>query len=159
MKEAFFTTEVGRSIRHYGGYSYKIPDAPITKEILKLTRFTAAKPSDIVACIDGRFVAIETKQIKSWKALSIKHFEPEQIKGMTSIVANGGRAFIFLNVRINIKGQPKENRLLIYDWAVWGERLAEKSFFAKELKVRPYYTSFIVNEKRIFDLSEWLLLL
>lgn len=159
MKEAKFTTEIVRSLRHYGGWVYKIPDAPITKEILKITRFTAAKPSDIVSCFDSLFVAIETKQLKKWEALSIRDFRPEQIEGLTNIVAHKGRAFVFVNIRINTKGRPYENRLLIYDWAVWGERIKQKSIFAKELKERPYYKSFMVDEKRIFDLTEWLMLL
>lgn len=159
MKEAKFTTEVVRSLRHYGGWAYKIPDAPITKEILKITRFTAAKPSDIVSCFDSLFVAIETKQLKTWKALSIRDFRPEQIEGLTDIVANKGRAFVFVNIRISGKGKTYENRLLIYDWAIWGERIKKKSIFAKELKERPHYNSFIVDEKRIFDLTEWLMLL
>jgi len=159
MKEAFFSTEIVRSLRYHGGWAYKIPDAPITKEILKITRFTAAKPSDIVACFDSLFVAIETKQLKTWKALSIRDFRPEQIEGLTNIVAHKGRAFVFVNIRINKKGQPYENRLIILDWAVWGERLQAKSIFAKELKERAYYKSFTVDEKRIFDLTEWLMLL
>lgn len=159
MKEAKFTTEIVRSLRYHGGWAYKIPDAPITKEILKITRFTAAKPSDIVACFDSLFVAIETKQLKKWKALSIRDFRPEQIEGLTNIVAHGGRAFVFVNIRINTKGQPYENRLLIYDWATWGEKLQAKSIHAKELKERIHYKSFMVDEKRIFDLTEWLMLL
>jgi penicillin-binding protein-related factor A (putative recombinase) len=154
MKEAFFTTEIVRSIRHHGGWAYKIPDAPITKEIMKITRFTAAKPCDIVSCIDSKFIAIETKQSKKWEALSVRDFRPEQITGMTNIVKSGkGRAFVFLNIRMK---EPYENRLIIFDWAVWGERIQRESIKAKELKARIYYESFIVNDKRIFDLSEWL---
>lgn len=160
MKEAKFTTEIVRSLRHYGGWAYKIPDAPITKEILKITRFTAAKPCDIVSCFGIKFVAIETKQLKEWKALSKRDFRPEQLEALADIVAQGSRAFAFVNIRINKKGQPYENRLLIYDWAVWGERITNgPSIYAKELKERAYYNSFTVDEKRIFDLTEWLMLL
>lgn len=163
MKEAFFSTETIRSIRHFGGWGYKIPDAPITKEILKITRFTNAKPCDIVACFGPTFVAIETKQFKKWKALSKNDFRPEQIKGLTDIVDQGGRAFVFLNIRISEKGQPYENRLIVFDWKVWGARLSEGSIHAKELKERVYYTSFMIgdepNQKRVFDLTEWLSLI
>jgi hypothetical protein len=161
MKEATFTTEVIRSIRHNQAWAYKIPDAPITKEILKITRFTNAKPADIVCCHSGLFVAIETKQFKKWKALSKNDFRPEQLKGLQEIVDNGGRAFVFLNIRIK---SPHENRLLIFDWATWGERLTHgPSVFAKELKDRVYYESFLVgnepNKKRVFDLTDWFMLL
>lgn len=163
MKEAFFSTETIRSIRHFGGWGYKIPDAPITKEILKITRFTNAKPCDIVACFDGKFVAVETKQFKKWKALSRHDFRPEQIEGMTNIVANNGRAFVFLNIRISEKGQPYENRLIIFDWKVWGPVLSVGSIHAKELRQRVHYTSFLIgdepNQKRVFDLTEWLSLI
>lgn len=156
MKEAQFTTETVRSIRHHGGWAYKIPDAPITKEILKITRFTNAKPCDIVASYQGGFVAVETKQFKKWKALSKNDFRPEQIDGMTKIVASGGRAFVFLNIRI---AKPYVNRLLIFDWAVWGPVLSTGSIWAKDLKERAYYESSIYQDKRIFDLREWVMLL
>jgi hypothetical protein len=157
MKEAFFSTETIRSVRYHGGWAYKIPDAPITKEILKITRFTNAKPCDIVCCFGMKFVAIETKQFKKWKALSKHDFRPEQIEGMTNIVNQGGRAFVFLNIRINTK-ELYENRLIIFDWKTWGPILSTGSVHAKELKERVYYSSFMVDEKRIFDLTEWLLL-
>lgn len=157
MKEAKFTTEIVRSIRYHGGWAYKIPDAPITKEILKITRFTNAKPCDIVVSYESKFIGVETKQFKEWKALSIRDFRPEQITGMDNIIKSGkGRAFVFLNIRIR---KPYENRLLIFDWATWGPIIKKKSVFAKELKVRPHYDSFIHNEKRIFDLTEWTMLL
>lgn len=167
MKEAHFSTEVVRSVRHYGGWAYKIPDAPITKAILKITRFTAAKPFDITCAIDGTPVAIETKQFKEWKALSKNDFRPEQLKGMTEFIAHGkGRAFVFLNIRIK---EADENRLIIFDWATLGPRIEQKkSVFAKELKERAYYKSYlhdftnddgIVTRKRVFDLTEWLFLL
>lgn len=157
MKEAKFTTETVRSVRHHGGWAYKIPDAPITKEILKITRFTAAKPCDIVCCIDGRMIAIETKQFKKWEALGLRHFEPEQIEGMNRIVANGGRAFVFLNIRIK---KPYTNRLLVFEWDLLYEHFTLfGSVFAKDLMKRTFYESFLIgeepNQKRVFDLSEW----
>lgn len=161
MKEATFTTEVIRSVRHGGAWAYKIPDAPITKEILKITRFTNAKPADIVVCNGGGFVAIETKQFKSWRALSHRDFRPEQLKGLQEIVDNKGRAFVFLNIRIK---KPYENRLIIFDWATWGDRITNgPSIFAKELKERLFYESFLIgndpNKKRVFDLTDWFMLL
>lgn len=160
LKEAFFSTEIVRSLRHHGGWAYKIPDAPITKEILKITRFTNAKPCDIVSAFGIKFVAIETKQLKEWKALSKRDFRPEQLEALTAIIKQGSRAFAFVNIRINKKGEPYENRLLIYDWAIWGDRIINgPSIFAKELKERAHYNSFMVDEKRIFDLTEWLMLL
>lgn len=155
MKEATFTTEVMRSLRHYDLWAFKIPDMPITKAILKITRFTNAKPADIVACLEDKFIAIETKQFKKWEALGLRHFRPEQVSGMSSIVEQGGRAFVFLNIRI----ARKENRLLIFDWKTLHPKLQKGSVKAKELRERPYSTPFVLNDKIHYDLTEWLLFL
>ncbi len=157
MKEAKFSTEIVRSIRHYGGWAYKIPDAPITKELMKITRFTAAKPCDIVASIDSKFVGVETKQFKKWKSLSKRDFRPEQIISLEKIIANGkGRSFIFLNIRIT---KPYENRLIIFDWATWRPVLMKRNISIKELQDRAFYDHYSVNNKIVFDLSDWLVLL
>jgi penicillin-binding protein-related factor A (putative recombinase) len=157
MKESKFATEVIRSLRYNKAWAYKIPDSPITKEILKVTRFTAAKPCDIVASIESKFVGIETKQFKKWKSLSLRDFRPEQIAALTDIIETGkGRAFVFLNIRIR---SPYENRLIIFDWATWGPRLKQKSIHAKDLKARYFYKHFTHNDKIVFDLTDWLLLL
>lgn len=159
MKEAIFSTEIVRSIRHHGGWAFKIPDMPITKELLKITRFTNAKPCDIVSTFNGQFVAIETKQFKKWEALGVRHFRPEQLSGMTDIVANGGRAFVFLNIRIKadkIKKLMAVNRLLVFDWSTWGPRIMKRSIFAESLRQRPHYDPMICPKgKIIFDLTEW----
>lgn len=152
MKESIFTTEVLRSLRALNFWAYKIPDTPITKEILSVTRFTVAKPCDIIACRGGHLVAIETKQIRKWKPLSHRDFRPEQKNSLKSILDRKGSAFCFLNVRI-----PKEeNRLIVFDWSTWGDRLSTSSIHVKELKTLPWLNPIKNSEgKLMFDLCEW----
>jgi len=157
MKEASFTTEVMRSLKHYNLWAYKIPDTPINKKIMELMRFTPEKPCDIVACYQGLMVAVETKQFKKWQAFGLRHMEPAQIDHLTRIVKEKGRAFVFLNVRIKA---PHVNRLFIFDWATLYPRLKKASIKAVELKERAYEGYFKNDkDKLIYDLEEWLLLL
>jgi hypothetical protein len=141
MKETQFNTEVMNSLKDLGVWCYKIADSP-TSWTSALTRFTPEKPSDILACYKSKFVAIEGKQIKKFKAFGIGDMRPSQIRNMDEIVTPkvGGRAFVFLNIRIKaVKGTTKqENRLLILDWAEWRERLKKSSLKQKELMVFPF---------------------
>ena len=147
MRESEFTSEVMRSLRAQDIWAHKIADAPISK--IKGMKFTLTKPCDIVACANGNFIAIETKQIKKWRAFSIKDMRPSQIVNLSQVVKAGGQAFIFLNVRI----PNEENRLIIIDWGLHGEDLARESLKADELKIFPYLSGFSVNQKTFFDLS------
>lgn len=159
MKEQHFATEVIRSLRHVGFWAWKIPDAPITKELLKITRFTAAKPCDIIACLptgvisDGLFVAIECKQFKKWKAFSVRDMRPAQIEQLSAIEDHGGSCWVFLNIRIK---SPHDNRLIIFEWAELRHRFLEKkeSIKAKELQARHYIKPFRHDDKTMYDLSK-----
>ena len=156
MKEATFTTEVIRSLRHFGFWAFKIPDAPITKELLKITRFTMAKPCDIVACLpvgvisDGVFVAIECKQFKKWKAFSVRDMRPAQVEQLSALEDHGASCWVFLNVRM--KGT---NRLIIFEWAELRVRFLHKkeSIKAKELQARHFVKVLHINDKIGYDLS------
>lgn len=153
MRESTFTTEVIRSIRRDGGWVYKIPDAPTSR--ITGMRFTASKPFDLVACMDGRLVAIECKQIKKWKAFGMNDMRTSQLVNLPSVIKAGGRSFVFLNVRI----ARKENRLIFLDWEVWGPRIERESIKAKDLKELPFCEAHTHEGKTHFDLSdfyEWL---
>lgn len=157
MKEAVFVTEVIRSLRHFGFWAFKIPDAPITKELLKITRFTMAKPCDIIACLpvgvisDGVFVAIECKQFKKWKSFSIRDMRPAQVEQLSAIEDHGGSAWVFLNVRVG-----RDNRLIIFEWAELRHRFLKKkeSIKAKELQSRHFVNAMKINDKIGYDLSK-----
>lgn len=153
MRESKFITEVGKSLKHYGCYSYKISDSP-TSWTMKKTRFTATKPCDIFANVQGRFVAIECKQIKKWEAFGLNKMRPGQVVALTNVERTGGKAFVFLNVRIKaIKGKQKaENRLIIFPWDWLQDRFKKGSIKAKELKNEEY----VSMKNKIFDLQEWI---
>jgi len=151
MKEAVFTSELMRSLRVQGFWAYKIPDSPITQGVLEVTRFTAAKPCDVVACYDGQTVLIECKQLKKWKAFGLKHIRDSQVKHLTDVIASGGKAYIFLNIRIN--ASPRVDRLIILDWAKWGKRLQLETIKAKDLKALQSFGTLRHNGKKIYDLS------
>lgn len=156
MKEAIFVSEVMRSLRHFGFWAFKIPDAPITKELLKLTRFTMAKPCDIVACLptgvisDGMFVAIECKQFKKWKAFSVRDMRPAQVEQLSAIEDHGGSCWVFLNIRVG-----HDIRLIIFEWAELRVRFLEKqeSIKAKELQARKFVKTMKINDKIGYDLT------
>lgn len=150
MREAKFTTEIISTLKKAGHYAYKIGDAPITRDVLAVTRFTPGKPFDIVAGIRGRLVGIETKQIRKWRAFALRDMRPAQIKGLDELVDTGQRAFVFLNVRIT---NERANRIIIWDWFELRERLAGGSIKAKELRKEP----FGVGRKGAFDLSAFVL--
>lgn len=112
-------------------------------------RFTASKPCDLVACIDGNFVAIECKQIKKWKAFGLGDMRPSQLVNLPAVVKSGGKAFVFLNVRI----ARKENRLIILDWETWGPRLERGSIKARDLQNMTFAYPSTKDDKVFFDLT------
>lgn len=150
MREATFTTELIRSFRKDKSWIYKIPDAPTSR--LTGLRFTASKPCDLVLCLGGKFVAIECKQIKKWKAFSIGDMRTSQIVNLPAVIKSGGRAFVFLNVRI---AKEKVNRIIVLDWEVYGPRLERASIKATELKSMPYLPALDVKDKIFFDLTDF----
>jgi len=142
-----------RSLRHRGAWAYKIPDAPITRELLKITRFTAPKPCDIVVNKGGSFYAIECKQIKKFRAFGGKDIRPAQVEHLTHIVQTGGVAYIFLNVRIT---NPRVNRLYVFDWKEWGDVLSTGTIKKKELEQMLFVEPELDSRKKIFfDLWEY----
>jgi penicillin-binding protein-related factor A (putative recombinase) len=146
MRESNFTTDVMRSLRRIGAWAYKIPDAPSSK--ITGLRFTAAKPCDIVACVDGKFVAIETKFKKKFSAFSVRDMRESQLVNLTNILRDNGNAYVFLG----IKEPCHSTKLFIFEWAHIGELFAVGlSMSAKDLKGLPY----LEMESGVFDLSEW----
>jgi len=151
MRESVFNTEIVNSLRACGAWAYKISDSPASWT-MKQTRFTPDKPCDIIGCYNGKFFAIEGKQIKKVKAFGQSTMRLSQIESLTEILDKGGRSFVFLNVRIKgVKGEVKqENRLIIFDWSVLGA--AEGSIKKKDIDALP----FIIGKSKLFDLREFL---
>jgi penicillin-binding protein-related factor A (putative recombinase) len=153
MKESQFNTEVLRSLQENGAWAYKIADQP-TSWTAHATRFTPDKPCDIVAIYRGTGFIVEGKQIKKFEAFGANKIRPSQIKNMDEVVDKGGRAFVFLNIRIKaVKGvSSHENRLVILDWSKLRDTFQTGSIKAKELKELSYIEGF----KDRFDLKSFL---
>ena len=157
MKESDFNAEVVRSLKAHNGWAYKLGDIPAS--ITAGLNFVPEKPCDILGGYKGKFVAIEGKQFKKFQAFNINHLRPSQIKAMKEMTAAGLRGFIFLNIRIKaIKGeQSHENRVIIFDWKEWGQRIEENSIKQKELMALPFISGKTVKDKGIiYDLETFL---
>jgi hypothetical protein len=111
------------------------------------TRFVPEKPCDILACVNGHMVAVEGKQMKKWQGFSIRFLRDNQIVALDSIVKAGGRAYVFVNVRVPPeKGVSKrENRLIVINWSTWDRELIP----VKAMREMPY----IEGKLGLFDLS------
>ena len=153
MKENQFNTEVKNSLKKHGAWAYKIADQPTSWTASK-TRFTPEKPCDIVAIHEGVGMLIEGKQFKKFEAFGLRHLRPSQVKNMDEAVDKNNRAFVFLNIRIKaIAGrQRRDNRLIIFDWKIWRERIKEASIKHKEVRELPY----IKGSRGGYDLTEFI---
>lgn len=132
MKEAIGNTEAVRSLKHIGFWAHKLPD-------VMGGRFTDSKPFDIVACSPkGRFISIEGKMTKKWEGFSAKKLREHQVVNLDATgVKRGGRAFVFLYVRIKAdkkKNQPRVTKLVVFDWKKYRARLLGAGFTAQEMR-------------------------
>lgn len=146
MKEAVFNTEIVNSIKDLGWFAHKLTDTPRVPGL----RFISEKPFDIFAVAHGTPIAIESKQFKKFQGFSIRYLRDNQIEYLDKMIASGGRAFVFLNVRIpTIKGvQKRENRCYIIDWAKWDRNQIP----VKDIKDMP----FVEGKNGKFDLLNFL---
>lgn len=68
------------------------------------------------------------------------------MEALDAVVRTGGRAFVFINVRI-----PRiENRLIVFDWKMWAEVLRGGPIPLRDMKTMPY----IKGAKDLFPLEE-----
>lgn len=145
MRESFFNTEVVKSLNDAGAWAYKISD-------VLGSRFTADKPFDIFGCYNGIAFAIESKQIKEWKAFGSRYLRDSQVEHLQKVEDAGGRSYVFLNVRIKANKAEKikqQNLLLIFKFS----DLKSGVVFKKDkMKMMPY----IVGHKKRFDLTSFL---
>jgi hypothetical protein len=147
-RERVSLTELKHSFEDHGAFFFKIADLPHFPGAKM--RFDLEKPFDAFVCHRGTPIAIEAKTMKSYTAFG-RQIRPSQIKGLNKFVAAGGCGFIFLNIRSK---KPRMNRLLIFDWAKWGQDFSSGwTMKKKELERYP----FINKKKGRFDLTAWLL--
>jgi hypothetical protein len=136
MKESVCCTEIVNSFIKAGHWAYKIPDPRVFVQNGNPVRHRK-RPFDIVAYVGSIGLAIEVKILKKWKKFSPKQIEPHQVIALDKITAQGGYAFIFLNIRIS-DDDTTENRLIIFDWFVWSQVLTKTGLSKNRLKELPY---------------------
>jgi penicillin-binding protein-related factor A (putative recombinase) len=146
---------VVKSLKLAGMWAYKIADSPASWTA-SITRFTPDKPADIIACSkSGRFMLIESKQMKKWAGFYVGSMRDYQIKSLDSVTKISGRAYLFINVRIK-KSEKNEysNWCVIINWKKYGSLIKEKGISIKEMKEMKYGV-WIKGKKGQFDLSGW----
>lgn len=111
-KEKNFVSDIMHSLNQMPGLTaYKIPDAPVFEG--QKTRFSPTKPFDIVADYCGKFIAIECKMFKEYKAVSLGLFRRQKegvIKNcqLTNLLRHEC-CYVFINIFV-----PREmNKLII----------------------------------------------
>jgi hypothetical protein len=77
------------------------------------TKFTAAKPFDAIAVMNGTPVAIEAKYLPEYKAFGHRHLRESQKTGLDDFQRAGGQSYVFLNIR-----NTGVNDMLIIPW-IW----------------------------------------
>jgi len=118
MKEAEVCTRIVNTINDAGHWAYKIPDSPAI-----MGKYSREKAVDIVAGINGGFVAIEVKINPSLpKKLTsfINLFRDSQIKHLDKITSTfSGRAYTMLCVfKNNRKASLRRHDLYVIHWGV-----------------------------------------
>jgi penicillin-binding protein-related factor A (putative recombinase) len=102
--QAEFKADCGLFSCHYEKVPDSFPAAPVAcivcgKVNRPPMRFTPPKPYDSYLVYRGIFYALEFKQHKDSGAFPFDKVSPEQQGRLLNAKANGGRAFIILNVR------------------------------------------------------------
>jgi hypothetical protein len=170
VRESLFNTEIVNSLKAADYFAYKIPDTPAS--MVRGLRYTPEKPCDIIASVNGRFTAIESKQIKKIQCFSIKEFRDIQIESLDKVVKDGGRAWAFINLRVPTDKEFKRLNLLVgLDWRVWGVKLKDgfkfdakflremiraynsNSFYTKTLGDLAYNINISVGHKGLYDVG------
>lgn len=147
MNEAQFSNEVVMSLKRLGAWAYKIPDMPVSRTAGM--QFTPKRPFDIVGCYEGRFFAIECKQMKKFGAFGPSKLRPNQMDGLSGVIGAQGCAYVFLNVRTpRDSSDGYMNRLYQFDWAEFEH---QDSHTKSELELYDY----LEGKNGLFDLRNF----
>lgn len=92
------------------------------------------RPFDQVVCYQGRYIALEGKFQKSFKAFGMSQIRDSQVLGLNAVTQGGGIALIALNIWI----PRQENRLIIWPWQEFKKRTTISSYKKPELEAMPY---------------------
>lgn len=146
-EKTLVTSELVPSFKRRGAYAYKIPDPPSTFGG-KHARFTAKRPYDFFAVVDGKFLAGEAKLIKKMGAFGWDHLQDHQKAGLESVIADGkGQAYAFLMVRQKADAQndiKQINRLYIFEYTFLKEEYDRlgRNFRKAEIEQMPFYVGY-----------------
>ena len=132
-KEKDFQKELIDSLRLDSWTADKFPDMPRSSN----TRFIPEKPADIVGADDNAlYVLIECKFANKVKKLSLKDFQPSQIKALTQVSSRYGAGHAYavycLHAPLYKGSKKKEHIAFIFEWSEWLPRI-KKGIGAAEL--------------------------
>lgn len=145
MREQNVCTEIVNSIKACGAWAYKIDDPRVFGPNI----FHRKRPFDIFALHGPVGLAIEVKLLKSYAKISRRLMQDHQIENFDTITAQGGNAFLMVNVRIS---DAKINRLYTFNWSRWGKIIKQTGIAKDILLTLPYCQ----GAKGLFNLSSLL---
>ena len=102
--EGEHTTSLIKGLHKIGAFAYKIPDPVGSYKV-------NPRPFDVIACYQGKSIAIECKWIKQPKAFGMSSLRPVQINGLNKHQESGGLSLVVLF----LKYRHKIN-MLVWDW-------------------------------------------
>lgn len=142
MDEGKFLTEIRHSFEKLGSFAYKIPDSANMRG-----KFSLAKPFDMVAEIEGSFIAIEGKVRLDGQAWPASSLRDTQKLGLAKVEKFKNRSYVFLCWR---EQRGKYYLVVIPFRSIKGKR----SFLQAELKRWPYKIE-RNNKTGEYDLTEF----
>ena len=142
MDEGRFMTEVRKSFEEQNSFAYKIPDSANMRG-----KFTVSKPFDMVAEVEGSFIAIEGKVQLNGNAWSCKTLRDTQKLGLAKVEKYNNRGYVFLCWK---EERGKYYLVIIPFRAIKGKR----SFLKTELSRWPYKIE-RNNKTGLYDLTDF----
>lgn len=143
-KEAPYTTKMTKGLREAGHFVYKLPDpqgSGFGSDVKN--KFTAKRPFDVVACINGKLFAIECKYMDKAQSFRPIRLAPHQHDNLRAVLKAKGKSLVVLFLK-----HLGRVRLIPFKYSEFN-----RSFGAKELLERPY-----VLTKGLSYPTDWLTL-
>lgn len=110
------------SFERIGAWVHKIQDQPIPPVNTGFRRIPLPRPFDFAVCFRGRFVAVELKFQRGYKAFGRRHLTDSQVEHLQKIHDEGGSAWVALVV-----WEPRTYcRLLLWHWPTFPDESIKK---------------------------------
>jgi len=111
-----FEAEIGRTLKKYTQFSFKLPDSRAFGFIMSKTGYPLPKvPCDFIAVHKSQAYFIECKQTKN-TAIRFNAFRPHQIEALDRVAKAGGNGLFFINFNNRERTKAKKiNKLYILD--------------------------------------------